>query len=436
MRYDGSMLRRELGLRDLVLFNIAAVIGIRWLAAAAHAGPGSISLWLIAAALFFVPSASVVAELSRRHPDEGGLYLWTRSAFGPWHGFLCGYCYWINNLFYFPSLVLAGVAMSVSLAGTGHAALAGDRVFVVGASIAAITAANALGLGVAKWIGNVGGAATYAAGAILIAAATAVWWTQGPRTRFDIAPRLEWDKLNFWPQIAFAFGGLELSAFLGGEIRDAARNVRRAAWIGGTAIALFYVAGTAAMLTILPSDRISEVNGLTQAGEEASRVLGSPWPGLVLAVCVTLGVAGQLGAWMGGSARLPLVLGMDRYMPEAFARLHPRWGTPVLALAVQAALCAVFLIAMQLGDSMRTGYQLLVDMTVITYFIPFLYLFLAGWKAGSRAAAASGLFVTAAAILLSFAPPGETTSIWLFEAKLLGGTALLLAAARWWFVTR
>src|ERR1022692_4443177 len=105
-------LRRALGLRDLVLFNIAAVIGIRWLAAAAHTGPVSITLWLLAAGFFFIPSALAVATLSARFPDEGGIYVWTKQGFGDWHGFLCGWCYWLSNLFYLPNLLLAGVAMA------------------------------------------------------------------------------------------------------------------------------------------------------------------------------------------------------------------------------------------------------------------------------------------------------------------------------------
>lgn len=432
-------LRRELSLRDLVFFNIAAVIGIRWLAAAAHAGPGSITLWILAAVLFFVPCAFVVDRLSRNRPDEGGLYLWTKDAFGGWHGFLCGYCYWLNNLFYFPSLVIAGVAMAVSLAGPEYAPLSENRLFVTTVSIAAIalvTFANILGFGVAKWIGNIGGIATYAACAILLVTGVAVWIANGPRTQLDIVPKLDPSKLNFWPQIAFAFGGLELGAILGGEIRDAARTIRRAAWIAGGAIAAFYVLGTLAMLVIVPSGQVSEVTGLTQAGQEASRLLGTPLPGVLLGLFVTLGVAGQLGAWMGGSARLPLVLGMDHYLPARFARLDPRWGTPVFALVLQAAFCVAVLLAMMSGESLRAGYQLLVDMAVITYFIPFAYLFLAGWRAGMRLAAVCGLFVTAVAIGFSFVPPPATASIWWFEAKLAGGTALMIGLARLWFQSR
>src|SRR5277367_5577983 len=105
-------LRRELRLRDLVFFDICAVVSLRWVAAAAHAGPGSFVLWIIAAIFFFLPSAVTVASLSRRLPEEGGMYVWTKKAFGDQHAFLCGWFYYISNILYLPSLLLAGISMT------------------------------------------------------------------------------------------------------------------------------------------------------------------------------------------------------------------------------------------------------------------------------------------------------------------------------------
>ena len=423
-----QQLKRELGVWDLILFNTAAVVGIRWLAAAAHIGPGSAPLWISAALLFFVPCAMAVAALARRYPDQGGLYIWTREAFGEWHAFLCAWCYWLNNLFYLPSLAVAGVTMALYSMGPPLDAYASHGGVVTAASLVLLwtaTAANLLGLRVGKWLGNIGGTATYLAALLLILGGAAAWMARGgPATPFDFRPRLDWAKLNFWPQIAFAFGGLELGAVLGGEIRNPERTVPRAAWLSGAAIAFFYLAGTLAMLALLPAGDISPVTGLAQAGA----ALGSRPAAVALAILVSLGIAGQLNTWLGGVARLPVVLGAGRYLPARFARLEQ-------ALLWQSAACSMFLLALQAGENLRTGYQLLVDMMVITYFIPFLYLFLAGWRlAGLRMAGAAGMVVTVLALLLSFIPPDGVVSFWRFEAKLIAGTTLALAAARWWFL--
>ena len=182
-------LRRELGLRDLVLFNIAAVVGIRWLAAAAHTGPGSITLWVLAAALFFVPSALAVAALSRRFPEEGGIYVWTRRGFGDWHGFLCGWCYWLSNVFYFPSLLLAGVGMAATALG-----FAENSIWLVILRLAILWIAsvtNIVGLAVGKWTGNLGGFATYMGGALIIVLGLLVWLRFGSATVDADCPGVE-----------------------------------------------------------------------------------------------------------------------------------------------------------------------------------------------------------------------------------------------------
>ena len=426
-------LRRELGLRDLVLFNIAAVVGIRWLAAAAHTGPGSITLWVLAAAFFFVPSALAVSRLTARFPEEGGLYVWTKHSFGEWHGFLCGWCYWLSNLFYFPNLLLAGIGIAVYTFGPQYTHLADNRVFVVSVSLIVLWVAvltNLVGLRVGKWTENLGGLATYLAGGLLIGIGLAVWMRHGPATRLDLVPQWNWDKLNFWSQIAFAFGGLELGAMMGGEIRDPQRTVPRAAWISGVAIAAFYILGTLAILAVLPPERVNIMTGLAQAGAAASERLHLSWLAPVLAVLITCGVTGQLGAWLSGSARIPFAIGLDHHLPPAFGKLHPRWQTPHVAILVQGAACTLFLVAMQWGHTLRAGYQLLVDMTVISYFIPFLYLFLTAWKHGLAKSALPGLVVTAAGIAFSLVPPDDAGSLPLFEAKLAAGCILLLLAGR------
>lgn len=426
-------LPRVLGLRDLVLFNIAAVVGIRWLAAAAHAGPGSLTLWVLAAVFFFVPSAVAVSRLTSKFPEQGGIYIWTRRSFGDWHGFLCGWCYWLSNLFYFPNLLLAGIGMAMYTFGERYVALADDRGFVAAASLAVLWVAlltNLFGLRIGRWTENAGGLATYAAGLTLVVLGVAVWASHGPATQLTLAPQWNWDRVNFWSQIAFAFGGLELGAIMGGEIRDPARTVRRAAWISGLAIAGFYILGTLAILAVLPPDRVNILTGLTQAGAAAAGQLSIPSLAPLLAVLITAGITGQLGAWLSGSARVPFAIGLDRYLPPAFGRVHPRWRTPHVAILTQGAACTVFLLGMLTGESLRIGYQLLVDMTVITYFIPFLYLFAAAIRHGMRAGAVSGLVVTVAAIAFSLVPPAGVESVWLFEAKLAGGCLLLIGAAR------
>jgi glutamate:GABA antiporter len=420
---------RALGLGDLVLWNIVTVVGFRWVAVAAHTGPGSLLLWISAGLLFFVPSALVITGLSRRYPEEGGLYVWTRELFGPWHGFFCGACYFLSNLFYLPTLLLSGLSMAAVAFGFGQ-----DKWVMVALSLTIIwvmLATNLVGMHVGKWAINLGGTTTFLVGGLLMLAGAFALFRGGfatPGMRTGLLPRLDWQKLNFWSQIALAFTGLELAPIMAGEIRDPRRTIPRAAWISGAATSAFYVGGTLAMLALVSAERVDIMAGVVQAGQAAGARLG--WIGFpaVIAILMLAGTAGGFSSWLSGCARLPFVIGIDKFLPPVFARLHPRWGTPYWALLGEGAICSLFVVVMTLGESLRAGYQILVDLTTVTSLFPFLYIFAGGWKCGFPVSAVCGLAVTVLAIGLAFIPP-EGASFW-YETKLVWGCAALVVAAR------
>src|SRR5437762_4158536 len=169
---------RSLGRWDLVLLKVVAIVNINNVPPVAVYGWASLLLWLLAFAAFFVPEAIAVLVLARRHPGEGGVYLWTRKEFGESHGFLSGWCYWTNNLFYVPVLLVYMTGILAFAGGEGHAAdLVSQKPFVAAVSfgwLTLIAAANVRGLAVGKWIQNIGGVGTFLSiGLVLTAAAAA-----------------------------------------------------------------------------------------------------------------------------------------------------------------------------------------------------------------------------------------------------------------------
>lgn len=428
---------RELRLRDLVLFNISALVSVRWIAAAAHAGPGSLALWILAALFFFLPSAVTVGRLSQKFPEEGGMYVWTKRAFGDVHAFLCAWFYFISTILYFPSLLLAGVSMTTYALGARGARFAEERAFVLPTTFTVLWIlffVNYFGLKVAKWVAALGAISIFITAAVLVALGIAAGLLTGSATRFDFLPDPKISTLNFWSQIAFAFVGLELAPVMSGEIRNPRRDIWRAAVISGIACAALYVAGTAAMLVLLPPDNISPLTGLAQAGAAGAERLHVPLIAVVFAALLAAGVAGQLSTWLTGNTRLPYAIGLDSYLPPAFARVHPRWRTPHVALFVQVLLASVFLLMSQLGETVRAAYQIMVDMMVIATMIPFLYIFASGFRFASRPAAISGLLVTSVAIIFSAIPTADSSSALSFEAKVLGGCVFI--ALLGWLIFR
>jgi len=443
-------LRRVMGFWDVLLFCIATVLGPRWIAAAARNGQSSISLWVLAALLFFVPTAFVVVELSTRFPEEGGLYVWTKMAFGDFHGFVAGWTYWIYTVFYFPGLLLASAAMAAYVGGSGSAWLAQDRTFlVVGSFVLLIVAVwlNIIGLHIGKWLQNAGGVGTYLPLMMIVGVALLLWLQHGSVTRFAwgaMLPHWDWDTVNFWPQLAFAFAGLELVSAMSEEVKNPQQTFPRAIFASGSLIALMYIAGTVAVLMMLPSETVDPKSGVFQAITEGSTVLRMAAVGVIASLLVTVGNAGGVGSTVAGVARIPFIVGIDRYLPAAFGKIHPRWKTPYISILVQAVISGVILLVAQINENTRGAYQILVDAATILYFIPFLYMYAAAIKLYARAdrrenraavvipggrlgvcvAGGLGLLVVSAGIVLSFIPPGDTSSKILFETKLVAGTVL------------
>ena len=445
-----SQLRHVMGFWDVLLFNIASVLGPRWIAAAAHNGAPSLSLWVISGAIFFVPSSLVIMELSTRFPYEGGLYAWTKEAFGEFHGFVAGWTYWVYTFFYFPGLLISGAAMAAYIGGSGAAHFAQERTFLMVGSLAMLFVAvylNLIGLNVGKWLQNAGGVATYAPLVMLVGMGAYVWHLHGSATTFTwatIRPQWNWNTVNFWPQIAFAYTGLELCSFMSEEVRDPRKTFPPAIVGSGILIAIMYAVGTVALLAMLPAAAVDPKSGVFQALTLASSMLRLTVFGVVAAVLVTIGNAGGVGTTVAGVARIPFVVGIDRYMPAAFSKIHPKWKTPWVSILVQAGISGTILLLIQLNETVNSAYQILIDAAVILYFIPFLYMFPAiiklayrpdrttdkgavlipGGKFGAWVCGVLGFAIVLAGIVLSMIPPGEARSVWIFELKLIGGTGI------------
>jgi glutamate:GABA antiporter len=455
---DGSadpiqQLPKEMGFWDVLLFNIATVLGPRWIAAAAHNGTSSISLWVLAATFFFLPMALIINELSSRFPEEGGLYVWSKEAFGDFHGFVAGWNYWIYTVFYFPGLLLASVSMSAYVLGGKGIELSQNRVYLEIGSYALLLVAvwlNIIGLNVGKWLQNAGGVSTYLPLLMLAAVAGIMWVHYGSVTQFTwshMLPVWNWNTVNFWSQIAFAFTGLELVSAMSGEIRDPRRTLPRAALGAGALIAAMYIVGTVCVLVLVPAADVDPKSGVFHAITVASVALKVAFVGILAALLVTVGNAGGVGSTVAGIARVPFVVGIDRYLPTAFGKIHSRWKTPYVSILVQAALSALVLRVSQINETTRGAYQVLIDAAIILYFIPFLYMFAAaiklagrrdrlenphavlvpGGKAGVWIASGLGFAVTLLSIGVSLYPPGESANRGSFLFKVVGWTAGSLA---------
>jgi amino acid transporter len=225
-----------------------------------------------------------------------------------------------------------------------------------------------------------------------------------------------------------------MAGLMNAEIRDPERTLPRAGWIASGFAFLFYAGATIALLVISRPEKISEMNGFAEVAAVGAKTVGAWWITPLAAALVMVSAVGQFGGLGTGVSRLPFAVGVDHLLPKAFARVHPRWGTPHVSILLLGVVASFLLIVMQAGDTMRAAYQSLVSLMVITGFFPYLYMFGSAWKAGRRVSALSGWAVTVMAIVCPVVPTSEVHNVWVFEFKIVLGTLLVIASA--WLLYR
>jgi glutamate:GABA antiporter len=446
-------LERALKTRDVVLFNVAAIVGMRWVALAAANGPSSLFLWVLAAVVFFIPQGLAVTALTSAIPAEGGLYVWTTKAFGARQGFLAGFLYWSSNITYFPTLTLSTVVFALYVFGLRFASLEQSVAYTAGASLVLLAIAlvfNIVGMRTGKWIQNIGGLAQWLPSLALLLVGLLALASSGsatPMPAASLVPKFsQLPTILFFANLCFGYAGLELCPTMAEEVVEPKKTFPRAILISGLTIAACYLSGTISLLWSLPQKDISIISGVNQAITKAGAAHGLPWLGPPIALLMTLAGLGGIGAWLIGAARLLFVGGLDKYLPPIFGRTHPKWKTPWFAMLVQAVLAAIFIFAATQGSTVKAAYLKLANATLIVYFLPYLYMFASairlrktiaaipeaipvpGGPAGSVLFNGLGFLTTIVAIVLALIPPADTPDKTSFFVEVFVGSFGFLAA--------
>jgi glutamate:GABA antiporter len=439
-----SELRRELGRWDLALLFVVAVLNLNTISSIAATGPVALWLWVVALLGFFLPQGLAVMELSHRYPGEGGLYLWNKEVFSDFHGFIAGWAYLATNVFYIPFVLLYLTGIGLYVWGPRAQALIDNPLIAFPAVLGTlflITWVNVLGVGVGKWLNNVGGIGTLIAAAVLVIIGVWSLLVHGSSLHRAEVTRvhLDWPIVSAFGAMCFSLIGLELASVMGDEIRDPRRTLPAAITISGIACALFYLGTTAALLVAMPSDQIGVVQGLIEAISRLSQQIGFPWILPVTAFILSISVIGIASAWLTCSARLPFVFGLDHYLPAALGKVHPRYKTPYVALIAQSAVCALFLAMSFAGSAVKEAFVTMLDLSAVLNLVPYAFIFAAILtlandrkpelrppgrfrKSTLRVVGSVGLMTTLVGIAVVFVPSKQVQSVALFELKMFSGT--------------
>lgn len=434
----GAVFKKELGLSDLVLTQILFIVGLPWVGVAAKQGPSHIILWLVAMALFYVPSAVVVVYLNRIMPLEGGLYQWAKLGFNDLVGFLVAW-----NLWLFAILNTSEIGLQVTqyvgyIIGPGGEWLTASKSFigvVSAAIIGALIVLTIVGLGVGKWVHKAGGILmllTFAALLILPFLNLAHGSLAEYHPLRTEMPVLSLMTLNLLGKMGFgALGGFEYVAIHAGECRHPVRTIGRSVALAAPIIAVMFILGTGSVLALIPQDQIDLIAPIPQVlsvGFRSLSFVGVVAPLTIMALlCIRLA---QSSVMFAGNTRLPMVAGWDRLLPDWFTKLHAKYKTPVNSILFVGAVTLALGVVGLIGVGKQEAFQLLWNASGLFYALTYLVMFaipLIGLRRLNprppvwlQVAALSGFLMTLLFVALSVVPIIQVESRLMFAFKISG----------------
>lgn len=372
-----------LGVGDIVLMNVVAILSIRQIPNVAPYGAASVLLWILAALGLFVPLSMICGELSTGWPKEGGIFIWVKEALGSRVGWSCAFLFIICCVLFFPMMLQF---MLTTIAFCFNESLAANKVFIGITSIIIfwiLTVLNIYGMEWTKKINNIGGIfGVIIPGAVLILLAI-YWLATGHPMQTDYHTAANWlPKLNNWSTIVFlssmmfAFAGMEVSPMIAGRCKNPQRDFPRAIVISALIIVTIYILGTIALNTIFPADDANIIAGIMQGMKMASIQLGMPWLLPTMGIMIALGALGQINSWLVGPIYMLNVANSEHnVLGSKIGELHPKYNTPAFALIIEAILVSIFCLSTFVSPSMEAAYWTLTALTTLCYFIPYLMMF-------------------------------------------------------------
>ena len=430
---QSKVLRRELGIADLVLAQILIVIVPEFFGTAVKAGRAHVVLWLAAILLFFIPQGLVVAHLNRLMPLEGGLYEWARHAFGDRIGFLVAWNMWLNSTVQVSQIALITTTYIAYALGPSGDWIASSPPLIIGFSvclIAGMMLVARLGLSVGKWVSNTGAVFTLLVLGGMIALPF-VHVRHGTLPHYNplplVLPPLTLFSLSVFSKMTFgALTGFEYVAVFAGESRDPGHNLARSIVFTAPIIALLYILGTSAILAFVSPAAVDVIGPIPQALSRGLAIFGMAGP--IVSIVILLLLLNYICCYtlyFSANTRLPLVAGWDHLLPHWFSVLHQKYRTPVNSILFMGGAALAASVAVLIGARNQESFALLQIWSWTFYGFAYLVLFAIplfsakekGIRPGTwlRAGAGAAFGVTLLFVLLSVLPVVPVASVWKYS---------------------
>lgn len=443
---------RVLSVFSLVMINVIAVDSIRTLPMAASYGFALVTLYAIAAVMFFIPTALITAELATTWPEKGGIYAWVKNAFGPKWGLCVVYLQWIYNVVWYPTIL---TLIASTIAYLIDPLLVQDASFmtvVVLVTFWGCTLLNFFGMRLSSAVSTFGSLlGTLAPMAIIILLAF-TWLKRGnapeiAMTTASLFPNIKSvAELVFFSQLVYSLLGLEMSSVHALEVKNPKKDYPKALLISAIIILISLVLASLAVAIVVPATKLSNLTGIIQAFTVFSEEFNTPWLGPLVAGAILIGGVCAVATWIIGPTKGLFAAADDGLLPEFLAKTN-RFGVPYAMLLTQGAICSLLTLVYVLLPTVEGAYFALSVMASQLSLLMYTILFAAairlrytqpntprsfkipGKNWGMWLVAGSGILISIAVVILGFFPPStkiDVGDIVLYEAVIVGGITLIL----------
>lgn len=446
MQIEMPRVRRTISVFTLAMINVAAIGSVKNWPITAEFGLASITYILLATVVFFIPTALISAELATAWPERGGIYAWVRRAFGHRTGFLAIWLYWVQNLFWYPTILSFMAATTAYIFFPEYAT---NKVYLVSVILAGFwiaTFANLLGMKASAEISSLSVIlGVFIPGGLIILFGFLAYAFgmefHVPLHLPEFIPRMNsYTEIAFFTGVLLSIVGMEMSAVHAKDVKHPQRDYPLAILVSGIIIIGSTIVGVLAIASVVPHESLSLVTGFLQAFSYFANHFGVPWLTPIVAALTAIGAFGAISTWIIGPSKGLLAAAQSGDLPPLFRTVNAK-GMPVFLLMVQALFVTALSLLFILMEEISGAFWILTVITAQLYMIIYILLFAAalrlrytyaqkerpyripGGRMGMWLISSVGILSAAFAIIVGFLPPPTFASLHLvyYESFLFGG---------------
>jgi len=422
--------RKILGSFALAMIAVTAIIDLRGLPMMASYGFGVIAVYGLAALLFLIPSSLVCAELATTIPEQGGMYIWVRQAFGDKMGFFSIWLEWLNNVIGFPAS-LTFIAVTLTYLMDPALALHKGVILTLTLSILwLVTGFTLLGIKASSRLNMLGALFGTIIPAIIIVILGLAWVLIGKPLQFQpgwshLLP--SWNESNpgFFAAIILGFGGMQIVAFHTVNVSNPKHSFPRAIFSAVSIIITICLFTALAIASVVPAQELNLISGLIDGFNRFFLAFHMAWATPVLISLIILSLFATLNAWFLGPARGLAVAAQNGFLPKALGRSNKK-DVPAAIIILQAVICSILSVVFLLMPDISSAFWVLLNLSSQSALIVYILIFAAALKLrssskriGITCAAAIGILTCVIALLTSLIPPSLIHTGGLFHYEMI-----------------